>query len=147
MFAGTDFPSRILKTESSEPAKVPIETNASSGLPEEVDTHDYSGSLVNVIAPYAFWKQAVSGGHKGVLITAGASATGIATVYSYGVLGKESLFTIDGRLLMAKDLTLKGFSNFRSATVRNPLELDTALQELSEIIAMPHFRTKRGESF
>jgi NADPH:quinone reductase len=193
-------------------------------LPEEVDTHDYAGSLVNVITPYAFWKQAASEGHKGVLITAGASATGMAmlgialanripvvsvvrdtegkkelenfgaenvlvqesmtfhneiteltqrlettavfdgvgaelvnriapslpphaTVYSYGVLGKESLFTIDGRLLMAKDLTLKAFSNFRSATVRNPLELDTALQELSKIMAMPHFRTKRGKAF
>jgi NADPH:quinone reductase-like Zn-dependent oxidoreductase len=43
-----------------------------------------------------------------------------ATVYSYGVLGKESLFSIDGRLLMAKDLALKSFSNFRSPTVRNP---------------------------
>ena len=47
-------------------------------LPEELDTHDYSGSLVNVITPYAFWNQAASEGHKGVLITAGASATGIA---------------------------------------------------------------------
>jgi len=193
-------------------------------LPEELDTHDYSGSLVNVTTPYAFWKQAATEGHKGVLITAGASATGIAmlgialanripavsvvrdaegkeelknfraenvlvqesmtfqndiaeltqrlettavfdgvgaelvnriasslpphaTVYSYGVLGKESLFSIDGRLLMAKDLGLKSFSNFRSPTVRNPLELDTALQELSKIIGMPHFRTKRGKAF
>jgi hypothetical protein len=54
---------------------------------------------------------------------------------------------IDWRLLMAKDLTLKSFSNFRSPTVRNPLELDTALRELSKIIAMPHFRTKRGNAF
>jgi len=61
--------------------------------------------------------------------------------------GKESLFTIDGRLLMAKDLTLKGFSNFRSATVRNPLELDTALQELSEIIACLTSEPSGGKAF
>src|ERR1700743_3585044 len=47
-------------------------------LPDELSTEDYSGSLVNVITPYAFWKQAASEGHKGVLITAGASASGMA---------------------------------------------------------------------
>jgi len=47
-------------------------------LPNELDTQDYSGSLVNAITPYAFWKQAASEGHKGVLITAGGSASGIA---------------------------------------------------------------------
>ena len=149
-------------------------------LPNEVDTQDYSGSLVNAITPYAFWKQAGSEGHKGVLITAGSSASGIAmlgialakrirvvsivrdeegkeelknfgaenvlvqktktfendiaeitrrlettavfdgvaaglingivpslpahaTVYSYGALGKERLFSRAGDLLMAKD--------------------------------------------
>jgi NADPH:quinone reductase len=171
-----------------------------------------------------FGKQAASEGHKGVLITAGASATGIAmlgialanrmpvlslvrdeegrkelknfgaenvlvqesstfpndlaeltrqlettavfdgvgaeivnriapslppraTVYSYGRLGKEGVFSIAWDLLMAKDLTLKSFSNFRSPTVRNPLELETALQQLSTMIAMPHFKTKRGKAF
>jgi NADPH:quinone reductase len=193
-------------------------------LPDELSTEDYSGSLVNVITPYAFWKQAASEGHKGVLITAGASASGMAmlgialayripvvsivrdekrkeelknlgaenvlvqtaktfesdvadtterlettavfdgvgaelvnrivrslplhsTVYSYGVLGKERLFSIASDLLMAKHLTLRSFSNFRSPTVRNPLELETALQQLSEMIAQPHFRTKRGKAF
>jgi hypothetical protein len=48
---------------------------------------------------------------------------------------------------MAKDLSLKSFSNFRSATVQNPGELETALQQLSGMIAMPHFRTKRGKVF
>jgi NADPH:quinone reductase len=193
-------------------------------LPNELDTQVYSGSLVNAVTPYAFWKQAASEGHKGVLITAGSSASGIAmlgialakripvvsivrdeegkeelknfgaenvlvqktktfendiaeitrrfettavfdgvgaelingivpslpthaTVYSYGALGKERLFSIAGDLLMAKDLTLRSFSNFRSPTVRNPLELETALQELSRMIGMPHFRTKRGKVF
>jgi len=48
---------------------------------------------------------------------------------------------------MAKDLTLKSFSNFRSTTVQNPLELETALEQLSGMIAMPHFKTKRGKAF
>jgi len=193
-------------------------------LPEELDTLDYSGSLVNAITPYAFWKQTASEGHKGVLITAGASATGIAmlgialanripvlsivrdeegeeklknlgaenvlvqegktfqsdiaeisrglettavfdgvgaeainriapslppnsTIYSYGRLGKEGIFSIAWDLLMAKNLTLKSFSNFRSTTVQNPLELEAALQQLSALIVMPHFRTKQGKAF
>ncbi|MBV8216518.1 MAG: zinc-binding dehydrogenase [Verrucomicrobia bacterium] len=193
-------------------------------LPDKLDTQDYSGSLVNAITPYAFWRQAANEGHKGVLITAGASATGIAmlgialanripvlslvrdeagekelkdfgaenvlvqesttfqndiaelarqlettavfdgvgaelvnriasslpahsTVYSYGRLGKETLFSVAWDLLMAKDFSLKSFSNFRSTTVQNPLELETALQQLSELIAMPHFKTKRGKAF
>jgi len=193
-------------------------------LPDELDTVDYSGSLVNAITPYAFWRQAANEGHKGVLVTAGASATGIAmlgialanripvlsivrdekgeeklknfgaenvlvqegktfqndiaeisqqlettavfdgvgaeivnriapslpphsTVYSYGRLGQESLFSVSWDLLMAKNLTLKSFSNFRSPTVQNRLELETALQQLSAMIAMPHFRTKQGKAF
>ena len=70
-----------------------------------------------------------------------------ATVYSYGRLGKEGAFSIAWDLLMAKDLTLKSFSNFRTTTVQNPLELETALQELAAMIAMPHFRTKQGKAF
>ena len=38
-------------------------------------------------------------------------------------------------------------TNFRSPTVQNPRELETALRELSGMIAMPHFRTKRGKAF
>ena len=193
-------------------------------LPDELDTKDYSGSLVNAITPYAFWRQAASEGHKGVLITAGTAATGIAmlgialanripvlclvrdeqgkqelrnfgadyvlvqeskafeeniteitrrlettavfdgvgaelvnriapslpphaTIYSYGRLGSESFFRIAGEVLMAKGLSLKSFSNFRSGTVKNPQELEAALQQLSGMIAMPHFRTKRGKVF
>lgn len=44
-------------------------------LPDSVDSIDYSGSVVNVITPYAFLKQEQ---HRGILVTAGNSATGIA---------------------------------------------------------------------
>ena len=47
-------------------------------LPETVNPEFYSGSLVNIITPYAFWKQAILEGHKGIISTAGNSATGIA---------------------------------------------------------------------
>jgi NADPH:quinone reductase len=47
-------------------------------LPEGLDARDYSGSLVNMMTAYAFAKQATADGHRGVLVTAGTSATGIA---------------------------------------------------------------------
>lgn len=47
-------------------------------LPDNVNTDDYSGSLVNIITPYAFLKQAQQESHRGIISTAGNSATGIA---------------------------------------------------------------------
>ena len=47
-------------------------------LPETVNPEDYSGSMVNTITPYAFLKQIIGEGHKGIISTAGNSATGIA---------------------------------------------------------------------
>lgn len=47
-------------------------------LPDNADPLDYSGSIVNTITPYAFLKQVIGEGHKGIISTAGNSATGIA---------------------------------------------------------------------
>lgn len=47
-------------------------------LPDNVSLEEYSGSLVNSITPYAFLKQISSEGHKGIICTAGTSATGLA---------------------------------------------------------------------
>lgn len=47
-------------------------------IPEGLDARDFSGSLVNVMTAYAFARQALADGHRGLLITAGTSATGIA---------------------------------------------------------------------
>jgi len=47
-------------------------------LPDNVRLEDYSGSLVNIITPYAFLKTISAEGDKGILSTAGTSATGIA---------------------------------------------------------------------
>lgn len=47
-------------------------------LPESAGPEEYSGSIVNTITPYAFLKQIINEGHKGIISTAGNSATGIA---------------------------------------------------------------------
>lgn len=47
-------------------------------IPDHLNMEDYSGSLVNIITPYAFFKQIIEEGHKGIIATAGTSATGIA---------------------------------------------------------------------
>src|ERR1700722_1302408 len=49
-------------------------------LPPMEKPEDYSGSLVNCITPYAFIQQTQAEGHKGILSTAGNSATGIAMI-------------------------------------------------------------------
>lgn len=47
-------------------------------LPDHVDAKDYCGSLVNVMTAYAFLEEIIDAGHKGVIVTAGNSATGLA---------------------------------------------------------------------
>jgi NADPH2:quinone reductase len=47
-------------------------------LPDDAKLDEYSGSLVNTITPYAFLNQITEEGHKGIISTAGTSATGIA---------------------------------------------------------------------
>ena len=47
-------------------------------LPDDVNVEDYSGSLVNIITPFAFLEQVKAEGHKGIISTAGTSATGMA---------------------------------------------------------------------
>lgn len=192
-------------------------------LPDHVNMEDYSGSLVNIITPYAFLKQITEEGHKGIVCTAGNSATGIAmlgicisnsfpiisivrtkegkkeleelgakniiiqsdndfklqlkelsqqlkttavfdgiggevlnqitdmlplnsTIYCYGYLGGKTPLTLHTSILM-KGITIKGFSNFRTQTIQNQLLLEKALIDISEIIFMPHFKTKAGKKF
>jgi NADPH:quinone reductase len=47
-------------------------------LPDQAPARDYCGSLVNVITAYAFLQQAADEGHRGIVVTAGNSATGHA---------------------------------------------------------------------
>ena len=192
-------------------------------LPESVDMLDYSGSLVNIITPYAFLKQITVEGHKGIITTAGTSATGIAmlgiclayniphiaivrtgdaktellglgakhvlvqedadfndqlknlsqelattavfdgvggailngiidqlpnnsTIYAYGFLGGATPLTVHTSALI-RGITIKGFSNFRSHTVLDLAALEEAMKEISGMIHMAHFKTKKGPEF
>ncbi|NTZ83014.1 zinc-binding dehydrogenase [Burkholderia metallica] len=47
-------------------------------LPEHVGARDYCGSLVNAMTAYAFLETIAEAGHRGVIATAGNSATGLA---------------------------------------------------------------------
>ncbi|WP_186195863.1 Zn-dependent oxidoreductase [Burkholderia gladioli] len=205
----------------SEHAQVPW--TSSLILPQTVRARDYCGSLVNVMTAHAFLEEIVAAGHRGVIVTAGNSATGRAlgalararklpaillvrhaeaaealrregephviaageglvdtlaplaetlgatavfdgvggalasalvpalpmrsTLYAYGFLDRAAPFSIPTSLLMMKDLTLRRFSNFESATVREPQRLAAALRALEGVIGDPVFRTRLGEAF
>ena len=193
-------------------------------LPSDADFEEFSGSLVNSITPYAFYKQIIKVGHKGIICTAGTSATGRAmlgvclaynipiisivrnnnakselealdathvlvqndpdfnfrledlsnrlgttavfdgvggeliskvarllprnsSIYTYGFLGDDKPFCIHTSIVLMKGLTILGFGNFTSETVQNSKQLENALKNLSEIIGMPHFKTKLGKKF
>ncbi|WP_343631320.1 zinc-binding dehydrogenase [Fluviicola sp.] len=47
-------------------------------IPDGLDPEEYAASLVNIITPYGFFKQAREEGHQGLIATAGTSATGLA---------------------------------------------------------------------
>lgn len=75
-----------------ETAQVPYETCLL--LPDHVDSKDYSGSLVNVVTAYAFLERAAAEGHRGVIVTAGSSATGRALAVLARRRGMSSLFIV-----------------------------------------------------
>ena len=193
-------------------------------LPEQLSVTDYSGSLVNVITAHAFLEMMAAEGHPGVIVTVGASATGLAlaalarvnqipalflvrsqrareqlqslhlehvlvtsdvdfdtrfeqlaeelrttavfdgvggelisriaprlprnsTVWFYGFLAGAAPVSVPSMTFMAKNLTMKTFSNFNSATVRDTSKLREALEYLQTQIADPLFRTKVGKTF
>jgi len=193
-------------------------------LPDAVSARDYCGSLVNVFTAHAFLETIIAEGHKGVIITAGNSATGSAlaalaqrrniavislvrsaaardelhghgvknvivvtednfegavgalasrlgttavfdgvggelisrlapvlpmnaTVHVYGFLSGAVPISLPSVVLMTKNLTLKRFSNFESATAKDPQKLPVALTELRSLISDPIFRTRIGREF
>ncbi len=204
--------------------QVLVERTSCVVLPKSASARDYSGSLVNVISAYAFLEQIAVEGHKGVIVTAGTSATGLAMValarrrgvpaiflarsevaaaklrsqggkhvlvtsdkdfesnlgklaaelgttavfdgvggeltsriaptlpmysaiYFYGFLGAAAPVTISSRLIMAKNLVLKRFSNFASETVADPQRLAAAITYLEGVIDDPLFHTRIGKEF
>ncbi len=69
-----------------------------------------------------------------------------SAIYAYGFLGGQTPVTFPTSLLL-KGISLRGFGNFRTATVQDPQKLAVALEEIGKIIHLPHFRTKIGQEF
>ena len=70
-----------------------------------------------------------------------------STVWFYGFLAGAVPVAIPSAVFMAKNLTMKPFSNFNSTTVRDAAKLQQALAYLEKHIADPLFRTKVGRTF
>ncbi len=70
-----------------------------------------------------------------------------STVWFYGFLAGAAPVAVPSATFMAKNLTMRPFSNFNSATVRDPAKLQRALGYVQEHIADPLFRTKVGRTF
>ncbi|RZN35721.1 zinc-binding dehydrogenase [Bradyrhizobium sp. Leo121] len=193
-------------------------------LPDQVRVRDYNGSFANVLTVHAFLAQIRAEGHKGVIVTAGNSATGLiaasltrrrgipavflvrstqardaltkygiehvllttqdgftarlgelaaeigatavfdgiggellgrimpvlptnATVYVYGFMDAATPTAFSSVLIMAKNLTLRRFSNLESATVSEPERLAAVSREIKELIDDPLLKTKVGREF
>jgi NADPH:quinone reductase-like Zn-dependent oxidoreductase len=193
-------------------------------LTDGVAAQDYSGSLVNAISAYAFLEEMTAERHKGVVVTAGNSATGLAmaaltqekkipaiflvrsaksretlralniehvlastddefetqferlaeqlkttavfdgvggelvsriaphlpvnaAISFYGLLAGSAPVSIPSALFMTKNLIMKRFSNFNSATVRDTTRLRESLDSLTERMSNPLFRTRIGKTF
>jgi NADPH:quinone reductase-like Zn-dependent oxidoreductase len=69
-----------------------------------------------------------------------------STIYSYGFLDKQTPFSFHTTSLM-RGITIKGFSNFRTPTVQENSNLEKALQNISNMLHQPYFRTKIGKHF
>jgi NADPH2:quinone reductase len=70
-----------------------------------------------------------------------------STVYFYGFLSGPVPISLPSVLLMTKNLTLKRFSNFESATAKDQQRLLAALAELRNLIADSTFRTRIEREF
>jgi len=70
-----------------------------------------------------------------------------STVYFYGFLAGAAPVSVSSLLFMGKNLTLKRFSNFESATVRDVAKLDAAFKDIQSCIDDPLFETRTGREF
>jgi NADPH2:quinone reductase len=68
------------------------------------------------------------------------------SIYAYGFLGGGTPVSFHTGILV-KGITIKGFSNFKTETVQDPQQLAEALEEISKVIHLPHFKFKIGKRF
>ncbi|WP_109807170.1 zinc-binding dehydrogenase [Sphingosinithalassobacter portus] len=91
-----------------ETAQVPYETCLI--LPDNVRVRDYNGSLANVLTIYAFLAQVQGEGHRGIIATAGSSATGLIAAALTRRMGIPAIFLV--RSEASRDaLVNKGIEN------------------------------------
>jgi NADPH:quinone reductase-like Zn-dependent oxidoreductase len=67
-----------------------------------------------------------------------------STIYIYGFSGGAVPVSLPSLLFMMKNLIMKRFSNFESATVKGQQKLAAALKELEGLIDDPMFTTRIG---
>lgn len=70
-----------------------------------------------------------------------------STIYVYGFLGDDVPLSIYVKQILFKGLTIKSFGNISTQIVRDPKQLAEALQVISKMIGMPHFKTNVGQKF
>jgi NADPH2:quinone reductase len=70
-----------------------------------------------------------------------------SSIYAYGFLGGAEPVTFPTSLLISRNLTMRPFSNFGSATVRESGRLADALLELEQVGDHPLLRTCIGSRF
>jgi NADPH:quinone reductase-like Zn-dependent oxidoreductase len=70
-----------------------------------------------------------------------------STIYCYGFLAGAAPISLPSVVFMTKNLTMRRFSNFESATVKDPEKLSAALTALHGVIDDPLFRTRIGNEF
>ena len=68
------------------------------------------------------------------------------TIYAYGFLGGGTSVSFHTGILV-KGITIKGFSNFKTETVQDHAQLAVALEEISKMLHLPHFKFNIGKKF
>lgn len=74
-------------------------------LPDELRPRDYCGSFANILTVYAFLSDIRAIGHRGVIVTAGTSATGYAAASLIQRFGVNAIFLV--RSAQAREQLIK----------------------------------------
>lgn len=70
-----------------------------------------------------------------------------SVVYSYGYIGDAEPLTLAMSTLAVKFISIRPFSNFMTDTVKDPVQLESALEAIGKMIRQPHFKTRLGQRF
>lgn len=97
-------------------------------IPDSLAMEEYAGSLVNTITAYAFLKHATSEGHRGILCTAGNSATGKAML-GFCLIHQFPIVSIVRNERGKKELQSLGAENI---VVQSGVDFKKRLGEISE---------------